>query len=265
MSGEKIQVVQLIVLVLLLGLALFSGIPALYYPAIIFACFAVVKFFATVAKPKKLSEKEFEALDKKYSGKVFAIDGLSIILVLAGTAVIYLVLAGVKENAYAMAAQAAVFVSNPQGLLFVAAFLLSLSTAGWLVWIAVKNIFGEEYWVYYYNRRGVGFDTKKIYSFISMGAFVLAVPALAFGFMDYSFIADSGVHLGNWGKIMPVDYAWSAVSKIQEFNATENTFYLITFSNGETWNTSNEKWNAEESQVIGFISSKAGIGIQKNR
>ncbi|MDO8633790.1 MAG: hypothetical protein Q7K34_00695 [archaeon] len=262
MSGQKIPVVQVILAALLIGLALFSGNPALYYPAIIFACFAMLKFFTAVAKPKKLSEKEFDELDKKYSGKVFAIDALSIILVLVETAAIYLVLAGVKENAYNSIANAAVFISNPQGLLFVAAFLFSLSTIGWLVWIAVKNIFGPEYWVYYYNRRGVGFDTKKIYGFISLGALLLAVPALVFGFMDYSLILDNGIHLGNWGRLSPVDYAWGDISEIQEFTNGKNTFYLIKFSNGDTWNTSNEKWNVEESLVIEFISSKAGKEIR---
>ena len=264
MSGQKIPVIQIILAALFIALALFSGSTALYYSAIIFACFAAIQFFAVIAKPKKLSKSEFDELDKKYSGKVLVIDALSLILVLAETAIIYFVFAGLKENAYKSVAQTAVFTSNPQGLLFMAAFLFSISTIGWIIHYAARKIFGSDYWQYYFNRKNVGFDTQKIYGFVSIAALVLAVPALVFGFADYSAIRDNGVHLNNWGKLNPVEYTWSDVLEIQEFAGKENPFYVISFSSKEKWNTSNEKWSAPQEQVIEFISVKSGKEIEKN-
>ncbi|PIN85449.1 MAG: hypothetical protein COV47_02060 [Candidatus Diapherotrites archaeon CG11_big_fil_rev_8_21_14_0_20_37_9] len=249
----------IIAAIIIIALFAFSGMPALYYSAIVFAAFASIAFFQKIAEPPKIAKAEFEKFGAKYSKKVLLVDALSIILVLAGATVFYFVFAFLKNQIYSNFQ--GFFVSNPQGLLFIAAFLISLGSVGWLIRGAVKILFGDEYWKYYYNRPEVGFDTKKIYRIISICTILLAVPALMLGFNDYSIVMEQGILLNDWTRLEPQQIAWSQISGIRLAGYESNDFYIIDFTTGEKWNLSNENWNASESEVIGFISQKSGVQI----
>lgn len=243
-------------------LAFGSKTPALYYAAIVIVSFVAVRFFAVVARPPAISKNEFLELNQKYAKKVFWVDLFSILFVLIGSALLFLFLNFIKQRTYAGALENAVFESSPQGLLFLASFLLLLSIAGWLFKAAVKILFGSEYWKYYYNRPEVGFDTEKIYRIISVAALLLAIPCLLLGFLDHSVVTENGLRISSWEKINTVEQGWGSISKITAFG-TENggSFYAIAFSDSTSWNLSNEKWNAAEEQVIAYISQKSGVNI----
>ncbi len=258
----KVEYVLGLVGVVLILLLFSQGIPSIYYAAIIFFSFASIKFFARIAKPPAISKNEFIKLDTKFSKKVLGVDALSILLVMVGSMVMYFFFSLLKAQAYAETTANNLFVSNPQGMLFIAAFLFCLSLAGWAIQWAVKRTWGNEYWKYYYHRPQVGFDTEKVYRVISVSALLLAAPFLLFGFLDFSSINESGLRVNDWTKIEPIQYRWnevSIISVVQKEN--EKMVYVITFSNATKWNLSNENWNANEREVMAFISEKSGTEI----
>lgn len=239
-----------------------QGIPSIYYAAIIFFSFASIKFFTRIAKPSPISKREFLKLDAKFSKKVLGVDALSILLVLGGSAVLYFFFSLLKTQAYAETTSNRLFVSNPQGMLFIAAFLFCLSIVGWIIHWAVKRVWGNEYWKYYFHRSEVGFDTEKVYRVISIIALLLAAPFLFFGFLDFSSINENGLQVNDWTKIEPVQYRWEEIVSITSFQKeNKKSFYVITFSNATKWNLSNENWNVDKREVMAFISEKSGIEI----
>lgn len=258
---------RLLIFVVLIAIGLpiffFLQVPALHYSVIVFFSFSAAWFFARIAKPPKIPKAEFEKLDSKYSKHVFFVDAVSIVIVLSASVVLYFFLAFLKNIFYSQAAFDSVFVSNPQGLLFLAGFLLSLSLSGWVVHAAVKNFFGADYWNYYYNRPGVGFDTKKIYKVISVCLLLLSGPALVLGFDDYTVVTGSGIVLNDWARLGPKQVAWQDVSKIELVwdASTGKDFYVVSFYDGQKWNMSNENWAVGAKPVVDFISQKSGTDI----
>lgn len=231
------------------------------YPVVLVAVFLSLYFFRIFFRTQKISKDEFARLHAKFKNLPKKIDFFAIFFVVAQTIIAHFFFSSLKAMLHAAPSEA-VFTSNPQGLVFMAAFLYSIGTAGWLIKAGATFFLGKDYWVYYYNTKDAGFDTEKVYRFISAATMLLFIPALAFGLQDYTYLTEDGIMLNDWTALNSGFYQWGTIESIQKFPAEGgNSFYVINFFGGKKWNMSNEKWDAEKASVIGFISEKSGKAV----
>jgi len=245
---------------LVLLLAYFAGISSgiLVYAAIAIFVFIAVEYFRAKFPPPRISKKRRKQLDKKYERYPLIVDGLSLALMVIEILLLYFLLKNIKLLVINTPGNA-IYLSNPQGEIFLVAFLLSLSSIGWIIDSAAKIALGSDYWNYYYNQKYVGFNTKKVYKVVSIAAFLLAMPLAYIGLKDASYITSEGIFLHSWKNTEIKNYSWEDVAAIKKVSNKNSGFYVILFKDGTEWNTSNERWNSNEEEVIYYIKQKAGI------
>src|SRR3989338_2988676 len=257
--------VSLLVLETIAFAALFlssGNFSSVAYALVIGIVFFAIEFFRKTFKPPKISREEFEELNAKYKKNVDWIDIGSIVALVVETGIVFFLVTTIKQYLLPIT-QGTVFFSNPVGLIFLGSFLFSLATIGWIMdWIVSKR-FGKKYWIYYYHLPRAGFDSKKVYSIISIIGLLTGFPALVFGLQDYTIVTnDNGINLNDWTRVTEKHYGWSDIESIRSSTQNEKKHYTISFSDGTNWSTSNERWNADEKKVMEFISIKSHREIE---
>ncbi|MDO8428723.1 MAG: hypothetical protein Q7S92_05920 [Candidatus Diapherotrites archaeon] len=249
---------KLIAFIILAGLLVITAFAntALIYSFILFCVFASLHYLRRQFKPEKISAKEFAELEEKFEKYTKWIDLASIVFVLIEASIIYFIFSSIKDSFFTLPATV-LFASNPQGELFLAGFLIALGTSGWIIEFLVNLVFGKKYWQYYYNTEYVKMQTRKVYHWISIISLIIAMPVLFIGFQSHASISSEGIYLNTGLDLETKYYSWNEIQQIEKHSGQEQEFYVVRFENGKKWNTSNEKWNQEQTIVMNYISARS--------
>ncbi len=168
------NIIKYIIIVLLLVLLILNN-QYLIYAAIISIVIITLNLLREKYKPKPISKKQYLQLDKLYKKYNNIIDLSVVPLVFIETYILYKVLNILKDNIITIP-KYAIYTSNPKGQIFLAAFILSISTIGWLYHKIIKITLEDKYWTYYCNRSEVKLNTKKVYKYISVIGILISIP-----------------------------------------------------------------------------------------